>query len=54
MKKGDCYSIVGQVGALRFDDAAVFWTSFYHLVFKENPDSIKNAVIEEKLKVCAP
>jgi hypothetical protein len=53
IKESDCSSVVGPVGTVSFDDAAIFWTSFYHLMFKENRVSMKNRVIEEKLEVCA-
>jgi hypothetical protein len=29
-----CLSIVGPVGDIRFDDAAVVWAAFYHLMFR--------------------
>jgi hypothetical protein len=31
---GECYSLVGPVGKINFDDSVVFWTSFYHVMFK--------------------
>ena len=53
MNESECYSVVAPVGAVYFDDAAIFWTSFYHLMFKENPVSMKNAVMKDTLKMCA-
>lgn len=29
-----CYSVVGPFEAIRFDDAAIMWTSYYYLAFK--------------------
>ncbi len=31
-----CYSLIGPSKAINFDDAAAFWVSFYHLMFKAN------------------
>ncbi|MBB1094513.1 hypothetical protein HUU61_24920 [Rhodopseudomonas palustris] len=31
-----CYSLIGPARAINFDDAAAFWVSFYHLMFKAN------------------
>ncbi len=31
-----CYSLIGPAKAINFDDAAAFWVSFYHLMFKAN------------------
>jgi hypothetical protein len=31
-----CYSLIGPAQAINFDDAAAFWVSFYHLMFKAN------------------
>jgi hypothetical protein len=31
-----CYSLIGPKRAIHFDDAAAFWVSFYHLMFKAN------------------
>ena len=32
-----CYSIIGPTRKVNFDDAAILWASFYHLVFREDP-----------------
>ena len=31
-----CYSLIGPKRNIAFDDAAAFWVSFYHLMFKAN------------------
>lgn len=31
-----CYSLIGPSRPINFDDAAAFWVSFYHLMFKAN------------------
>jgi hypothetical protein len=48
-----CWSILGPAGTIGFDDAAIFWTAFYHLMFKENPDSMTLAGIQRNLFHCA-
>ena len=52
MKNSDCNSVTGPVGTLAFDDATIFWTAFYHLMFKESP-AMKNVTIQEKLQICS-
>lgn len=46
-------SVVGPVGKIYFDDAAIFWTSFYHLMFKKKPTSMRNADIHRNIIACA-
>lgn len=48
MKNGQCLSVVGPAGSPRFDDATIFWTSFYHLMFKKRRTSMTNDVVEKK------
>lgn len=43
--KSRCYSILGPSITINFDDAAIFWTSFYHLMFKHNPKVMKREVV---------
>ncbi|GAA3553280.1 hypothetical protein [Marinobacter xestospongiae] len=31
-----CYSLIGPARDINFDDAAAFWVSFYHLMFRAN------------------
>ena len=40
-----CYSILGPSTPVHFDDAAVFWTSFYHLMFKYNSRAMARRMI---------
>ena len=49
MRKAGCFSIVGPATDIRFDDAAVIWAAFYHLMFRENPKVMKAAAIEAAL-----
>lgn len=53
MKDGGCSSVVGPVDALGMGDAAIFWISFYHLMFKADRRSMKNVTIRKKLQTCA-
>jgi hypothetical protein len=43
--KSQCYSILGPATEIDFDDAAIFWTSFYHLMFKHNPKAMKREIV---------
>ena len=43
--KSQCYSILGPSIKIDFDDAAIFWTSFYHLMFKHNPKVMKREIV---------
>jgi len=36
LKNTGCYSLIGPSRSINFDDAAAFWISFYHLMFKAN------------------
>ncbi len=49
-----CYSVVGPVEDINFSDAAIVWSSIYHLMFSESPEAMSHNVLKEKLlKVCA-
>lgn len=48
-----CNSVIGPAGTIEFGDAAIFWASFYHLVFKLNPDAMQKRDIKAVLpRVC--
>jgi hypothetical protein len=49
----DCWSVAGPADTINFDDAAIFWAAFYHVMFKNNPDSMSRASIERTLLRCA-
>jgi hypothetical protein len=51
--KSECRSVLAPVGKINFDDAAIFWTAFYHLMFKSSPTSMKHRVIEKHVVQCA-
>lgn len=44
-----CYSVVGPTTDIYFQDAAVFWISAYHLIFKTDANRIKNKTLKTKL-----
>lgn len=50
MRRNGCRSIVGPRRDIGFDEAAVMWAAFYHVMFKENPKAMQNANIEAALR----
>lgn len=53
MRKGECHSVLGPASDISFDDAAIFWSSFYHLMVKKSPTTMTNADIEMNVAKCA-
>lgn len=53
LKQSSCWSVLAPVNVISFDDAAIFWTAFYHLIFKKNPDAMKRTDIEAVVEQCA-
>jgi hypothetical protein len=53
MTDSGCRSVLGPVGAIDVDDAAIFWTAFYHVMFKKTPDAMTHADIEAAATKCA-
>ncbi|MHC4691381.1 MAG: hypothetical protein ACYS67_01475 [Planctomycetota bacterium] len=45
-----CFSIVGPKKEVKFNDAAILWASFYHLMFKQNERVMKHAKVEENVR----
>lgn len=45
MTTTSCYSVMGPSCDIAFRDAALFWATFYHLMFKENNGAMKRDVI---------
>lgn len=41
----ECYSILGPAKDIHFNDAAILWASFYHLMFKDNCKSMNRSRI---------
>jgi hypothetical protein len=50
IKKTGCYSIIGSDEKIYIDDAAIFWASFYQLMFKQNSRVMTRDTIEPTLK----
>lgn len=48
--KSDCYSVIGPYDEIDFDSSAIFWASFYHLMFKNNKLSMEMKEIRDQLK----
>jgi hypothetical protein len=44
-----CNSIVGPSTKLFISDALVFWSSFYHIIFRENPVKMNMLIIKSTL-----
>lgn len=53
LRESKCLSVLAPMNRIDFDDAAVFWTSFYHLMFKGKRKSMSVARIEANVEVCA-
>jgi hypothetical protein len=49
----ECNSVVGPATDIGFDDAAILWASFYHLMFKEDFKKMKGKNIELILQTLA-
>ncbi len=45
----ECYSIIGPDETINIDDAAIFWASFYHLMFKQNGKAMKKETLQPTL-----
>ena len=45
--RSSCFSVAGPVGSIEFTDAALFWATFYHLMFKASTQLMKkNAILQ--------
>lgn len=44
-----CLSIIGPSTKLHTNDALIFWSSFYHILFRENPSSMNHKRILKAL-----
>ena len=45
-----CHSVIGPNARIKFSDAAIFWASFYHLIFANNFDSMVMKDIQSVIK----
>jgi len=46
----DCFSVIGPDKEITMDDAAIFWSSFYHIMFKNNPKAMKEESLTSVLR----
>lgn len=46
LKGSGCHSLIGPKQMINFDDSAAFWTTFYHLMFKQDGRRMKHRTIE--------
>jgi hypothetical protein len=53
LRRSECLSVLAPMNEIRFDDAAVFWTAFYHLMFKAKRQGMSNTRIQETVAICA-
>ena len=53
LEHSNCLSVLAPVNKIRFDDAAIFWTAFYHLMFKGPRASMTTARIKENVEICS-
>jgi hypothetical protein len=53
LKESKCLSVLAPMNNINFDDAAVFWTAFYHLMFKGGQKSMSTRRIVTNVGICA-
>jgi hypothetical protein len=53
LKQSGCWSVLGPAGTIRFDDAAIFWSAFYHHRFKQKSESMNRKDVMETATLCA-
>jgi hypothetical protein len=53
LKESKCLSVLAPMNSINFDDAAVFWTAFYHLMFKGKQKTMSVERIEANVSICA-
>jgi hypothetical protein len=46
----DCFSIIGPDKSIYMDDAAIFWSSFYQVMFKKNSKAMNRENLQSVLK----
>ncbi len=53
LSNSECWSVLAPVRDIYFDDAAIFWSAFYHIMFMDNPDTMNRSAIERTVQKCA-
>ena len=51
--RSNCFSVAGPVNSVGFTDAALFWSTFYHLMFKTSSQSMKRNAILDNIRKAA-
>lgn len=46
----ECLSLIGPIEEVYFEDDAIAWASFYHLVFKKDPKGMERGIILSSLQ----
>lgn len=52
-KKTGCFSLIGSNKTINIDDAAIFWASFYQLMFKKSSKSMNRDTLTPTLRKLA-
>ncbi len=50
LKGSGCYSLIGPAEKVAFGDAALLWSSFYHLMFRTNEDAMQRKWVQAHLR----
>ncbi len=50
LKGTGCYSVIGPSQNVDFDEAALYWASLYHFMFKNDATVVKRADLESNMK----
>jgi len=53
LQESRCLSVLAPMNSIRFDDAAIFWTAFYHLMFKGGRKTMSADRIKTNVAICA-
>ena len=48
LKDTDCYSVIGPSKNINFDRATAFWSSFYHLMLRDEAKSMKRDELQKR------
>lgn len=52
-RESGCFSVIGPSAEVAFSDAALLWSSFYHLMFRTNESRMKRPWIKQHLQSAA-
>ena len=50
LKKTGCFSVIGPANAIKFDEAALFWASLYHRMFRNDSMVMKREELQRSLR----